>query len=136
DAGSLADAGLEAGAADGIGGRTASTRCRFAGVTRSISQRPVSTSTCTTEASCKSPSASSQGAIHRRSTRGWERSADGGAPSPGAAVDADATVAAAAVLVGSFAGFGSAEAGGWPWIEFAYTPETEVHCQPTGALQA
>jgi hypothetical protein len=37
---------------------------------------------------------------------------------------------------GSFAGFGSAEAGGWPWIEFAYTPETEVHCEPTGALQA
>jgi hypothetical protein len=42
----------------------------------------------------------------------------------------------AAVLVGSLAGFGSAEAGGWPWIEFAYTPETEVHCEPTGALQA
>ena len=37
---------------------------------------------------------------------------------------------------GSFAGFGSAEAGGWPWIEFAYTPETEVHREPTGALQA
>ena len=36
----------------------------------------------------------------------------------------------------AFAGFGSAEAGGWPWIEFAYTPETEVHCEPTGALQA
>jgi hypothetical protein len=34
------------------------------------------------------------------------------------------------------AGFGSAEAGGWPWIEFAYTPETEVHCEPTGALHA
>ena len=71
-----------------------------------------------------------------RGTRGWERSADGGAPSPGAAVDAEAAVVAAAVLVGSFAGFGSAEAGGWPWIEFAYTPETEVHCEPTGALQA
>jgi hypothetical protein len=51
-------------------------------------------------------------------------------------VDAEATVAAAAVLVGSLAGFGSAEAGGWPWIEFAYTPETEVHCEPTGALHA
>jgi hypothetical protein len=34
------------------------------------------------------------------------------------------------------AGFGRAEAGGCPWIEFAYTPETEVHCEPTGALQA
>ena len=74
--------------------------------------------------------------IHKRSTRGCERRADGGAPSPGSAVDAEATVAAAAVLVGSFAGFGNAEAGGCPWIEFAYTPETEVHCEPTGALQA
>jgi hypothetical protein len=51
-------------------------------------------------------------------------------------VDAEATVVAGAVLAGPLAGFGRAEAGGWPWIEFAYTPETEVHCEPTGALQA
>ena len=37
----------------------------------------------------------------------------------GAAVDADAVVATGAVLPGPFAGFGRAEAGGWPWIEFA-----------------
>ena len=50
--------------------------------------------------------------------------------------DAEAAGAAGAVLAGPLAGFGRAEAGGWPWIEFAYTPETEVHCEPTGALQA
>ena len=45
-------------------------------------------------------------------------------------------MAVGAALAGPLAGFGRAEAGGCPWIEFAYTPETEVHCEPTGALQA
>jgi hypothetical protein len=57
-------------------------------------------------------------------------------PSPGAAANAEAAGAVGAALAGPLAGFGRAEAGGCPWIEFAYTPETEVHCEPTGALQA
>jgi hypothetical protein len=135
EAGSLADGGPDAGALDGIGGRTASTRFRVAGTTRSINQRPVSTSTCTTEASCRSPS-SSHGAIHRRSTRGWERIGVAGVLSAAAVAEPEAPEGAEGALAGAVAGFGRTEAGTGPWVEFAYTPETEVHCVPTGALQA
>ena len=56
------------------GGVAMSSFGRAAGRTRSISQRPVSTTTCTKDAACRSPSASSQGAIHSRRSRGFDRS--------------------------------------------------------------
>jgi hypothetical protein len=51
-------------------------------------------------------------------------------------VGAKVPVVEGGALADAWAGFGKAEAGGGPWIEFAYTPETEVQSVPTGALQA
>ena len=124
--------GRMAGAVDGIGGRTASTAVDSpGGRARSASGRcrPARAPPGLVQVAVGVPP---KGAIHRRSTRGWERRPMAVRRAPERLWMPRRPSRRLPCSAGSFAGFGSAEAGGWLWIEFAYTPETEVHCEPTG----